>query len=77
MRRNPWYHLNIQVKEIFCSKVMKWIYLIICGRLLWKKKLPWHPACGRRTLDEIVGQQHIIGKDKLLYRAIKADKIVL
>ncbi len=28
-----------------------------------------------RTLDEIVGQQHIIGKDKLLYRAIKADKI--
>lgn len=24
-------------------------------------------------LDEIVGQQHIIGKDKLLYRAIKAD----
>lgn len=27
------------------------------------------------TLDEIVGQQHIIGKDKLLYRAIKADKI--
>ena len=27
------------------------------------------------TLDEIVGQQHIIGKDKLLYRAIKADKL--
>ena len=27
------------------------------------------------TLDEVVGQQHIIGKDKLLYRAIKADKI--
>ena len=24
------------------------------------------------TLDEVVGQQHIIGKDKLLYRAIKA-----
>lgn len=28
-----------------------------------------------RTLDEVVGQQHIIGKDKLLYRAIKADKL--
>ena len=27
------------------------------------------------TLDEVVGQQHIIGKDKLLYRAIKADKL--
>lgn len=27
------------------------------------------------SLDEVVGQQHIIGKDKLLYRAIKADKI--
>jgi len=28
-----------------------------------------------RTLEEIVGQQHILGKDKLLYRAIKADKL--
>lgn len=27
------------------------------------------------TLDEVVGQEHIIGRDKLLYRAIKADKI--
>ena len=27
------------------------------------------------TLDEVVGQQHIIGKDKRLYRAIKADKL--
>lgn len=27
------------------------------------------------TLDQVVGQEHIIGKDKLLYRAIKADKI--
>lgn len=26
-------------------------------------------------LDEVVGQQHIVGKDKLLYRAIKADKL--
>ena len=28
-----------------------------------------------QTLDEVVGQQHIIGKDKLLYRAIMADKL--
>ena len=28
-----------------------------------------------RTLEEVVGQKHIIGKDKLLYRAIKADKL--
>ena len=27
------------------------------------------------TIDEVVGQQHIIGKDKLLYRAIKADEL--
>lgn len=29
------------------------------------------PTC----LEEVVGQEHIIGKDKLLYRAIKADKL--
>ena len=28
-----------------------------------------------KTIDEVVGQQHIIGKGKLLYRAIKADKL--
>ena len=27
------------------------------------------------ALEEVVGQQHIVGKDKLLYRAIKADKL--
>ena len=27
------------------------------------------------SLDEVVGQQHILGKDKLLYRVIKADKL--
>lgn len=27
------------------------------------------------VLDEVVGQEHIVGKDKLLYRAIKADKL--
>lgn len=28
-----------------------------------------------KTLEDIVGQEHIIGKDKLLYRMIKADKL--
>ena len=28
-----------------------------------------------KTLDEVVGQKHIVGKDKLLYRAIRADKL--
>lgn len=28
-----------------------------------------------QTLEEVVGQSHILGTDKLLYRAIKADKI--
>lgn len=32
-------------------------------------------ASAADDLDEMVGQQHIIGKDKLLYRAIKADKL--
>ncbi|MCR5294439.1 MAG: replication-associated recombination protein A [Lachnospiraceae bacterium] len=28
-----------------------------------------------RTLEEVVGQEHIIGKGRLLYRAIRADKL--
>ena len=28
-----------------------------------------------RTLDEVVGQEEIIGKGKLLYRAIQADRL--
>ncbi|MCR5624724.1 MAG: replication-associated recombination protein A [Lachnospiraceae bacterium] len=28
-----------------------------------------------KTIDDVVGQEHILGKDKLLYRAIKADKL--
>lgn len=27
------------------------------------------------TLDQVVGQEHIVGKNKLLYRAIQADKL--
>lgn len=40
-----------------------------------EKEAPLAARLRPRTLDEVVGQQHIIGKDKLLYRAIKADKL--
>lgn len=39
-----------------------------------KKESPLASRMRPTTLEEVVGQQHIIGKDKLLYRAIKADK---
>lgn len=40
-----------------------------------EKESPLAARMRPRTLDEVVGQEHIIGKDKLLYRAIQADKI--
>ena len=40
-----------------------------------KSEAPLASRMRPTTLDEIVGQQHIIGKDKLLYRAIRADKL--
>lgn len=40
-----------------------------------EKESPLAARLRPTTLDEVVGQKHIIGKDKLLYRAIKADKI--
>ncbi|MGF0033915.1 replication-associated recombination protein A [Bariatricus sp. SGI.154] len=39
------------------------------------KEAPLASRLRPTTLEEVVGQQHIIGKDKLLYRAIKADKL--
>ena len=43
-----------------------------------KQKETESPLASRlrpETLEEVVGQQHIIGKDKLLFRAFKADKL--
>lgn len=40
-----------------------------------EKESPLAARLRPRTLDEVVGQRHIIGEDKLLYRAIKADKL--
>lgn len=40
-----------------------------------EKEAPLAARMRPRTLDEVVGQEHIVGEDKLLYRAIKTDKI--
>ena len=40
-----------------------------------EKESPLAARLRPTTLEEVVGQQHIIGEDKLLYRAIKADKL--
>lgn len=40
-----------------------------------EKESPLASRLRPTTLDEVVGQEHIIGKDKMLYRAIKADKL--
>ena len=40
-----------------------------------EKESPLAKRLRPTTLDDVVGQQHIIGKDKLLYRAIEADKL--
>ena len=43
-----------------------------------KKKSSESPLASRMrpsSLEEVVGQEHIVGKDRLLYRAIKADRL--
>lgn len=40
-----------------------------------EKESPLAARMRPKTLEEVVGQQHIVGRDKLLYRAIKADKL--
>lgn len=40
-----------------------------------EKESPLASRMRPTTLEEVVGQQHIIGRDKLLYRAIRADKL--
>ena len=40
-----------------------------------EKQAPLASRMRPRTVEEVVGQEHILGKDKLLYRAIKADRI--
>ena len=45
------------------------------SKQILKKEAPLANRLRPKTLENFVGQQHIVGKDKLLYRAIKADKI--
>ena len=40
-----------------------------------EKESPLASRMRPTSLEEVVGQQHIIGKDRLLYRAIQADKL--
>lgn len=40
-----------------------------------EKEAPLSARMRPKTLDEVVGQEHIIGKGKLLYRAIMADQL--
>ncbi|MCH5254490.1 MAG: replication-associated recombination protein A [Lachnospiraceae bacterium] len=40
-----------------------------------EKESPLAARLRPKTLEEVVGQQHIIGRDRLLYRAIMADKL--
>ncbi len=40
-----------------------------------KSEAPLASRMRPARLEEVVGQQHILGKDRLLYRAIRADKL--
>ncbi len=40
-----------------------------------EKEAPLAVRMRPKTLEDVVGQEHILAKDKLLYRAIKADRI--
>ncbi|MDE6357685.1 MAG: AAA family ATPase, partial [Eubacteriales bacterium] len=45
------------------------------SKKILKKEAPLANRLRPETLEEFIGQEHIVGKDTLLYRAIKADKI--
>ncbi len=40
-----------------------------------EKEAPLAARMRPRTLDEVLGQEHIVGRNRLLYRAIRSDKI--
>ena len=44
-------------------------------REILSKQAPLANRVRPKTIDEVVGQEHVLGKDKLLYRLIKADRI--
>lgn len=60
------------------DKILKGLFMDLFEYMGNKAKEKESPLASRirpATLDEVVGQSHIIGKDKLLYRAIQADKL--
>ena len=60
-----WYNVKEVIMDIFDYMEEKWK----------DSEAPLASRMRPTTLDEVVGQEDIIGKDKLLYRAIKADKL--
>ena len=44
-------------------------------REILSKQAPLANRVRPKTVDEVVGQEHVLGKDRLLYRLIKADRI--
>ncbi len=76
----PFLFLNC-VGNIFLSHPLKYVIINPMDLMDYmneqnkKKEAPLALRLRPSTLDEVVGQQHIIGKDKLLYRAIQADKL--
>ncbi len=51
------------------------LFDMVRERTLVKEAPPLAARMRPDTIDEVVGQKHIIGEGKLLYRAIKADKL--
>lgn len=71
-------HTKIIQKDLEQYSYGDWIRMDLFEYMRQQNMKDESPLASRlrpTTLDEVVGQQHIVGKDKLLYRAIKADKL--
>jgi putative ATPase len=66
---------NLEEKEITATENSNMDLFEYMRSTNMEKESPLAARMRPRTLDEVVGQEHIIGRDKLLYRAIQADKI--
>ena len=71
---------TVRVRKTYAHGQSAWmeLHMDLFEYMREQKKETESPLASRlrpTTLEEVVGQQHIIGKDKLLYRAIKADKL--
>lgn len=69
---------KLSAEDIYCSRKTVGIGMDLFEYMREQNMESESPLASRMrptSLDEVVGQQHIVGKDKLLYRAIKADKL--